>query len=541
MTRLPPPRSVGAAGAEAIDKAAEQVTTGWAAALALTIGSRLQGLLHIGAPLAVFAVPAVVRRLREQPDVRWPRVILGLFVATVLAMPMMAILGQLVDPDRGFSATEFLKDFIRITSLALVVVGILWSCLRIRPEWVMALVAAGIAVRYIVFPDVSADELFKFRLGPTLPFILLAVVARAPRPVQLVALAVVAAMSAYFNLRASLLASAIGFVALGATMLVPFATRRRRPTMGTTIVALLLTGLAMGVGGLVVPQMAEDGVFGADIQHRQISQEVTGVGVFGARIEPGASLALVQHQPLGLGPGVLPSQTDRGVAWDGLIDIGVNPNGNDFNAHYMRDIVANRIFLHSNLAEFWWFYGPVGAALIVAIAIFMGLRFIEQLGREDRYLCGLVLYASMRSVWDCFFEPVLPIGTNLMVTTGFLLCVHLLRRADAGAAAGPGDAAVSEPRHAQATWSRTHLSTRAAKRSAENSPAASRMALRSRPAARRTASATVRRSSQSLTRWPARPSVTDSAVPPTDEAITGHPAAIASTGMMPKSSTGGKR
>lgn len=410
------------------DRTAAVVQWLWATAIGLTSGFRIQGIVNVGAPLAVLTVPAVVRRLGAQPWVRWPRVILGLFAAAVLLMPVMSVIGLLVDPARSFSGVAFAEDLVRIVSLGLVVCGILWSCTKARAEWVMATVSVGIAVRYLVFPDVAFGELFKFRLGPTLPFIVLALAARAPRPVQVGALVLVAGMSAMFNLRASLVASAVGAIALTASIVIPLVTRSRRPTRATTAVALVLTAVSLGLGALTVPQLAEDGYFGSAIQQRQVSQEQSSVGIFGARIEPGATWGLLRHEPWGLGPGVMPSDDDRQAAWQGLRELGVDPYAGDFNAHYMRDIVADRIFLHSNLAEFWWHYGPPGAALILTIGAFTGFRLVEQLTRRDPYLTGMVLYVTTRSLWDCLFEPVLPIGTNLMVTTGFLLWLHLERR-----------------------------------------------------------------------------------------------------------------
>lgn len=410
----------------------------WASAMAGSLGVRLSGLLNVGAPMAVLTVPSVVRRIRAHRADRWPQLILGLYAAVVLLMPLMTVIGLLADPQRVFSAGEFAKDVLRICSLGLVICGIFWACTRARAEWVMSMVATGIAARYLLFPDVPADELFKFRLGPTLPFIVLALAARAPRAVQVVALAVVALMSAYFNLRASLVAAAVAAIALAISMVIPRFTRRRKQTLGTTVVAIALTGLSLGVGAFTVPQLAEDGYFGSEIQRRQISQETSDEGVFGARIEPGASLALAQDRPMGLGPGVMPSEHDRQTAWGGLLRLGVDPAGGGFNAEYMREMMQGRIFLHSSLAESWWHYGVPGAAFIIVIGAFMGYRVIEQLTRTDPYLCGLVLYVAIRSMWDSLFEPVVPIGTNLMVATGFLLWLHI-ERASGRAISAPPD------------------------------------------------------------------------------------------------------
>ncbi|MDN4641978.1 hypothetical protein QCD70_17160 [Agreia sp. PsM10] len=340
-----------------------------------------------------------------------------------------------IDPERSFRFESLLTDVVRVVSLALVVGGMFWSCTKIRPEYVLVLMGLGVVARYVLWPDVAPEEgntlvetIWKFRIGPVVPFVVLGLLARAPIVLQMVAIAVLAAITAQSNLRSALAALALSIVVILITRGVPVMTQQR-VTVRFSVRSVIAIGVAALFAFVTIPQLALAGYFGESVQEHQAAQ-VGSAGVFGGRIEPGATVALFQRTPFGLGPGVWPSGHDLNSAIEGLIAIGVNPSGGDYDARYMREaIAANRIFLHSNLGETWWIYGIPGALLVLTL-MFIGFRgFMFAIDKRDKYMAGLLLYATSKLLWDCLFEPVIPLATNIAVVAGVLLFVLGEKRA----------------------------------------------------------------------------------------------------------------
>jgi hypothetical protein len=401
----------------------------WAVLVCFLAGVRVGGTentVHFSAILVLPLVPAIYRLVRASAS-RLPLWLLRFYGFVLISIPVTILVSLTIDPARTFKFDSLIMDVVRILSLALIVGGVFWSCTKIRPEYVLLLMGIGVVVRYLLLPDVTPEEgntlaetIWKFRIGPVVPFVVLGMLARAPIVLQMVAMAVLAAITAQSNLRSALAALALSIVVILITRGVPAMTKQR-VTVRFSVKSVVAIGVAVLFAFVAIPQLALAGYFGESIQEHQAAQ-VGNAGVFGGRIEPGATVALFQRTPLGLGPGVWPSGQDLRSATEGLIAIGVNPSGGDFDAQYMREgIAAGRIFLHSNLGETWWYYGLPGALLVFAL-MFIGFRgFMFAIAKRDKYMAGLLLYATSKFLWDCVFEPVVPLATNIAVVAGVVL------------------------------------------------------------------------------------------------------------------------
>lgn len=385
--------------------------------------------LGVGVPLkpptagAVLSIPVALFALSYlmQGRSRLAKFIpMTLFVGIVFS-PFLSLLSSALDGGREFDSSQLLSDIALFGSLLLVLLGTVWATRILGVVPVMVLVGVGIAVFGLALPQYdNVVEILKFRLGPTLAFIILGVVARAPGLVQCFAAILVLAMGAYANNRSI---SAAALVAIAALVFLTVTGGLLRRHAGIALTAIGAS--ALFIVGYAYPQLASSGALGEAIRERELAQGQES-GLFSGRIEIGASMGLLRHDLFGLGLGMMPSEADRAAAADGFASIGVSLTSGDSNSVLAHSRLQEHIILHSNLFESWWTLGLIAFPIFVGVFLLL-IRSLLLLTKADGiFAAGLLTYAVAKSFWDVIFEPALPIGYNLFMTVG-VLC-YIARR-----------------------------------------------------------------------------------------------------------------
>lgn len=194
---------------------------------------------------------------------------------------------------------------------------------------------------------------------------------------------------------------------------------RRRSS--SALGALALVGL-LGLGVYrALTGAAMEGYLGDSAQERTQAQiEQSGSLILGGRPESGATMALIDHRPLGYGPGVAPTLEDILVAKRGMAELGYDPN-NGYVEEYMFGR-GGHIELHSLIGDLWAPYGLAGL-LLAGVLLSLALRYI---GMSLAYRSGtaLGLFLSLRVCWDVLFSPVVSTVDHLTLALAVMLLVR---------------------------------------------------------------------------------------------------------------------
>lgn len=408
--------------------------------------------LGVGVPLnpptagAILSIPVAFAAVRFlfQTKSRLITFVPFAFAAMFVLSPAIRWVSLSTDSQRTTSTERLAADFALFGTLGLLLLGGAWAASKLGVVPVFVLVGIGIAANGLINPDYgNLEDQLKFRLVPTLAFVILGLVARAALPLQFIAAFGVLALGAYANLRASTAAAlfAMAVTAVGLLRSRRAAANSQRSSFLQILVIPLIAFLAIGV---VYPAAANNGLLGAEIQARQeIQQESSeGAGAFGGRIEIGASLGLLKNDFWGRGPGVMPSPADFAAAKQGFADVGVDFASSNPNSNLAALRLTDEIYLHSSLMEMWWAFGPIAFLLFAGVIVVLLATLRLVVSTTSTYMLGLMSYAIARSIWDITFEPARPIGYNLFITTG--ICLYLLTRDRMERAASlEGDAAAT--------------------------------------------------------------------------------------------------
>jgi hypothetical protein len=124
----------------------------------------------------------------------------------------------------------------------------------------------------------------------------------------------------------------------------------------------------------------------------------TGSLLEGARPEWSATFELMKDQPLGHGPGAVPTPHDIGIARAGLNSIGISGRGD----YYMQYMFGGHFKLHSVVADLWISFSILG--------ILLGIGFLVAIARgmiAGRRHLALHAFVGLSATWFLFFGPIL--------------------------------------------------------------------------------------------------------------------------------------
>lgn len=334
-----------------------------------------------------------------------------LLLVVLLCLCSAPVLTWWSSQSHAVNPRTFVVDLASLIGCTAGVGALLW-CARIHSVGVMACMF-GIGI-YGSIPGTErfAEEPWRFGFAFPTTIVLLALCMIARRTwlevAVMMGLGVMGAVSGGRSYSAMLL------------MAVVLVVWQRRPQFkrraSSAIGALIMVGL-LGLGVYrALTGAAVDGYLGESAQQRTQAQLAqSGSLILGGRPESGATLALLEHRPLGFGSGVKPTLEDILVAKRGMAELGYDPN-NGYVEEYMFGL---KIELHSLLGDFWAVYGIAGI-LLAASLVWLSLHYV---GRSLAYRAGtaLGLFLSLRLLWDVFFSPILSTRTHLMLALAVLL------------------------------------------------------------------------------------------------------------------------
>jgi hypothetical protein len=395
----------------------------WAILVSATIAVPIPGFGFTSTLGAVLAIPLIPSVWRSLAGLNGGRFLIGAVGVALLATPLTIVVGLTVDPGRTFNYAESMKELVTFATLGLVCVGVYWSARQLGLAGSLALVGASTTAEALLFPRTTPDLLWKFGLCWTVPVLVLALLLRAPKFVQIAALIVLGYVAmtndSRNNLAALALAAVLAVLAGGRKA----GTPRQRPSRASALLAVGAVSLAAVALFQVLPQLALQGALGEGIQERQINQEDE-AGFLGGRIEFGASWNIFIHSPLGIGAGVKPSPEDAAHGFDGLTAIGVRLSSAGYDAEYARDTVLAGYFeLHSLVADLWLRFGLPGLVVSASVLVMLVRCLILLIANRRVHGIGLAGFAIGQSIWDVLFSPERPNGVWIFVTLGIALVV----------------------------------------------------------------------------------------------------------------------
>jgi hypothetical protein len=161
---------------------------------------------------------------------------------------------------------------------------------------------------------------------------------------------------------------------------------------------------ALGVAAVLyytLTTLIVSGALGTGLKQRSEAQlESGGSLLLGGRPEWTVTVRLLQERPWGFGWGVQPSAEDIELGRQGFASIHLLSQEN-----YLYNYVFRGMFrLHSITADLWAAAGAAGLLLVGVMLWLIVTSLAEQVAL--RTATAVLVYLSVRSVWDIGFSPI---------------------------------------------------------------------------------------------------------------------------------------
>ncbi|SDK96176.1 hypothetical protein SAMN05428985_107216 [Nocardioides sp. YR527] len=315
-----------------------------------------------------------------------------------------------------------LFELLPVVSAAMCVGALLWAQRVLSPGVVVCLYAVGSFLTATMNSRFAEDP---WRFGFSMPATMLLLgacllIRRRPRKrllADMTALGILTAVTALSGAR-----SMSAFLIMTAVLLL----WQHRPRTAKRTTSALLSLVLVGALGLGLYRSLEgaalDGYLGQSAQQRTEEQtQAAGSLILGGRPEIGAAVALMLHEPLGYGAGVMATSTDMQVAKQGMSRLGYDPD-NGYVEHYM---FGTRIEVHSLIGDLWIWFGLAGLVLSGWL-LWLATSY---LGRSMAHRTGTALgiFLALQLGWNLFFGPIISSLPPLALALG----VFLLQRKEA--------------------------------------------------------------------------------------------------------------
>lgn len=336
---------------------------------------------------------------------------------------------SLVETTRATSTSLLLEQTFTLLSLAGGIGVLLWarSELGLGPTGI----AFGVgALANVALTGGNPANLWKYSLAVPVIIVVLGFTSTTRRrSLDLVALAVLAALCLFSDSR-----SMTSFLLLAAVIvlwqvILPAGARRPRPAQ-----TLVLLGALSLAAFSMLQALILEGVLGDAAQQRTQAQiDTSGSLIAGGRPELGAATALISARPQGFGSGTLPTSQDVWIAKAGMSELNYDPD-NGYVEGYM---FGGQYEVHSVLGDLWLRFGPVGAAfalVLLGCAIYAVARAVSLKAAP-----GIIVWLTLLGAWDTFFSP-------LLTSSRTLALLFALTAIPAAAAVGHGTARAARPR-----------------------------------------------------------------------------------------------
>ncbi|MEU0269795.1 hypothetical protein [Nocardioides sp. NPDC006303] len=330
-----------------------------------------------------------------------------------------------------------LFELLPVVSAAMCVGALLWAQRVLSPGVVVCLYAVGSFMTATMNSRFAEDP---WRFGFSMPSTILLLgacllIRQRPRKrllADMTALGILTAVTALSGAR-----SMSAFLIMTAVLLL----WQHRPKTAKRTTSALLSLVLVGALGLGLYRALEgaalDGYLGQSAQERTEEQtQAAGSLILGGRPEIGATVALMLHEPLGYGAGVMATPTDMQAAKQGMSLLGYDPD-NGYVEHYM---FGTRIEVHSLIGDLWIWFGLAGLVLagwlLWLATIYLGRSMAHRTGT------ALGIFLALQLGWNLFFGPIISSLPPLALALG----VFLLQRKEAAAEPSPPTQKLPAPR-----------------------------------------------------------------------------------------------
>ncbi|MFE6646184.1 O-antigen ligase family protein [Nocardioides sp. NPDC057772] len=327
-----------------------------------------------------------------------------------------------------------LFELMPVVSAAMCVGALLWGQRVLSPGAVVCLYALG-SFTTATMGSRFAEEPWRFGFAMPSTMLLLGaclLIRRRPRKRLLADMTVLGVLTAVTALSGARSMSA--FLIMTAVLLLWQHRPRTAKRTTSALLSLVLVG-ALGLGLYrALEGAALEGYLGQSAQERTQEQtQAAGSLILGGRPEIGATVALMLHEPLGYGAGIMATPTDMQAAKQGMSRLGYDPD-NGYVEHYM---FGTRIEVHSLIGDLWIWFGLAGLVLsgwlLWLATIYLGRSMSHRTGT------ALGIFLALQLGWNLFFGPIISSLPPLALALG----VFLLQRKEADPA--PSSARTSEP------------------------------------------------------------------------------------------------
>ncbi|GGC99777.1 hypothetical protein GCM10011512_28350 [Tersicoccus solisilvae] len=405
-----------------------------AAVACVAVGGRFPFMAGLTVPLllAVLLAPAWI------PAVRRFRTGTLIWVSGLVVVASGVVTTQLMSADHRVDERLLWNNSLLLVGLVTGVGMLVWSRTVIGDRATCLWYAVGLVLS-IGFRGVDPDNPWKFTFSvPTVVLVLALTAYLRGRVVQLIALALLAVVSALNDSR-----SAASIILIAATLVSWQMLQRMLRVRSTTTRTLALFLVVAITGYFAMQAFILEGFLGEASQARSQAQiERSGSVLTGGRPEIGASIALLERSPWGYGSGTLVNSGDLQAAKAGMHSLNYDPN----NGYVERYMFGAGYEVHSLLGDFWTRFGILGAVFIVVLAVVV-LVGAAKLVAEHR-ANPLVLYLALQAVWDTLFSPFFFTSIAVMMIA---VAMTLHRRSDRRAATHPADTPATAPPSADLT------------------------------------------------------------------------------------------
>jgi hypothetical protein len=300
------------------------------------------------------------------------------------------------DVGHATDSTLLRAHLLAVVTLVSTVGVIVWARRILADRDVALLYALGFLA--VALTRSGADNPWKFQLSVAVTMLVLALCMRRNSRLLDFAGTVALALVSVLNDSRSLAAMLLMVASLIAWQGMRSSVRLRSSAIGT-VVQLAFVALTIY---WAMQAMLLEGYLGESAQERtQMQIDATGSLIVGGRPEMGATLALLQANPLGVGAGTLVNLPDLNVARSGMESLNYNTTDNGYVENFMFGFGYE---VHSFLGDFWLRYGIAGVALAVTGVAVMVLWIVRRIASNTAP--ALYLYLVTTSVWDFLFSPV---------------------------------------------------------------------------------------------------------------------------------------
>jgi hypothetical protein len=372
------------------------------------VGARLhlQQGLTVGTVVAFALIPFWLPSLKRYWGARWFMLLGAIVVGAGIWLTVMST------TDHSISRLDLLSNEFLVGGAVASVGVLLWARERMRDSSVALWYGLGLAVGILPADPQFATNPWKFGFAIPAIVLLLALARRIGRRwAELGGIAILAGIDAVSDSR-----SQFAMLLLTGVLL---AWQMRPPNLGRRASAFGIV-LVMGALAVVVYFFGQaiilDGFLGQAAQARSTAQiDSSGSLIVGGRPELAATLALMQHRPLGYGAGAVPNLNDILVAKSGMAAINYAPN-NGYVENYM---FGGHFEVHSVIGDLWARFGIAGVLLAVTI-LFLTLRGMS-LRLVSRSASAIVLFLGVNFLWNIAFGPLLSSIPTIILLVGLVV------------------------------------------------------------------------------------------------------------------------